>query len=376
MPASFKQSEPYRIAIVATELRHGGAEQCLVRLALGLDRARFAPTVFSLADRPVGTRAGLVEQLDGSGVPVHFVGVRFNRQYRTAVRRLRDALAARRPDLMHAFLFHATVVGVAAARAAGVPRIVSGIRVADPSRWRLWLQRRLASRIDRFACVSDSVAHFSHSTGRLPPEKTVVIPNGVDANRLSDVVPVESAELGVDTGRRILLAMGRFERQKGFDRLIGVAPQILAALPQHDLVLVGEGRQRAKLELLARKTGHAERIHLLPWSANPAAVMAAADLLIVPSRYEGMPNVLLEAMAVGCPAVAADVEGVTQLLGPAAAGQTVPRDDVAALADRVIRLAEDTRAREHLGRQNRDRARRFSIESMIDAYGRLYESIL
>ena len=129
--------------MVITELEVGGAERCLVQVACGLDRSRFAPVVYSLAARPPESRSSLVRQLEDAAVPVRFVGVRAAWQLGTAVKRLRSLLAEQQPQVVQTFLFHANVVGtLGGARFVRAPRLVHGMRVADPSWFRQAVERR------------------------------------------------------------------------------------------------------------------------------------------------------------------------------------------------------------------------------------------
>ena len=118
--------------------------------------------------------------------------------------------------------------------------------------------------------------------------------------------------------------VGRLEKQKGVNWLIESAPLWLAELPDCHLLLVGDGPMRATLESAAAASGLGERIHFAGWRADVPEILAASDLLVLPSAWEGMPNVVLEAMASRRPVVATDVEGVRELLGPGADLQTVP----------------------------------------------------
>ena len=205
---------------------------------------------------------------------------------------------------------------------------VTGIRVAERrGRWHLALARWSDRWVERHVCVSQAVRDFSHLHGRLPAEKLLVIPNGVDLRRFSTATPCPSAEVGshARTPRDYLCRPAG--SAKGLDLVDALLPQVLARLPEHDLLLVGSGPQRADLERLAARVGHRRARAFLGYRPDVPAILAASELLVLPSRWEGMPNVVLEAMAAGKPVVATDVEGVAEALGPDAAEQIVPLDD-------------------------------------------------
>ena len=370
-------SRRIQVALVITELEVGGAERCLVHIATGLDRARFACTVYSLAARPSGPRGSLVQQLEQAAVPVRFIGVRAAWQIGTAVRRLRLLLAEQEPQVVQTFLFHANVVGTLAVRALPSSRLVHGMRVADPSRWRQAVERRSAMRADRVACVSRSVAEFCAARLAVPSDKLTVIPNGIDVEAYQTVVPADLCRFGLPPGRRAIVYVGRLHWQKGLDWFFSFAPQMFEQLPDHDLLLVGDGPARAQLESRVRSLGLQSRVHGAGWSLQVPQILAAADLLVLPSRWEGMPNVLLEGMAAGLPVVSTRAQGVEELLGPLAEEQSAGFGDAEAFLARVRRLAGDRQAAVEAGRRNRERvAQFFSRQAMLRAYEELYASLV
>jgi glycosyltransferase involved in cell wall biosynthesis len=366
-----------RIAFVITELDVGGAERCLVNLATRLDRERFAPTVYSLAPRPSGDMESLVLSLEEANIPSRFVGVSSFWQFASAIRKLRELLADQQPHLVQTFLFHANIVGTLAARLPGRPRIVNGIRVADPSRWRQRWERWINRRVDKVVCVSQSVAEFCERQVRLPAGKLLVIPNGIDVGAYPAAPARDLADLGLPDDRRAVVYVGRLHEQKGVDWLIRLAPKVISRLPDHDFLLVGDGPDRTKLEALAKSLEIGQRVHFAGWRPDVPDILAASSLLVLPSRWEGMPNVVLEAMATGLPVVSTRAAGVVELLGPLSEPQTVEVGDASGFADRVLDFAGNPHRAEKTGRQNRERIRdHFSLGAMVAAYERLYESLL
>lgn len=366
------------VALCITDLRLGGAERCLVGLAAGLDRQRFSPVVYAIEPPPPIEQTSCLPALKAADVEVHFLGARRNWEVLRVVRDMTRLLAAQQPRIVQTFLFHANIAGRIAARRAGLPLVLSGIRVAEPHRrWRLWADRLTDRLVDRHVCVSRSVAQFAQSQARLPPGKLVVIPNGVDLRRYPAPRRADLGSLGVAPGRRVVSCVGRLDRQKGLAWLIRSAPAWLDRLPEIDLLLVGAGPLRRKLERLCRQCGVSERVHFAGWRGDVPEILAASDLLVLPSAWEGMPNAVLEAMASGLPVVASDVEGVRELLGPASDSQTVRYGDSKALAEKVIALMEDTRKAAERGKENRRRAEeKFSLGGMVTAYEQLWESLL
>jgi glycosyltransferase involved in cell wall biosynthesis len=333
--------------------------------------------VYSLAARPPESRPSLVRQLEDAGVPVRFVGVRAAWQFGTAVKRLRSLLAEQQPQVVQTFLFHANVVGTLAVRGSPAPRLVHGMRVADPSWFRQAVERRSAARADKVICVSRSVSEFCATRLRVSAEKLVVIPNGIDVEAHNGLQAADLRQFGLPSGRRAIVFVGRLHPQKGLDWFLSFAPQMFEQLPDHDLLMVGDGPERRRLEEIIRTRGLEQRVHWAGWSPYVAQILRASDLLVLPSRWEGMPNVLLEGMAAGLPLVSTRAQGVEELLGPLADQQCADFGDAEAFLNRLRQLAEDRQAAAELGRKNRERVERFfSRQAMIQAYEQVYTSLV
>jgi glycosyltransferase involved in cell wall biosynthesis len=367
---------PWRIGFCITDLDPGGAERALVELATRIDRGRFEPVVYCLGPRGVGN-ARLVDRLEDAGIAVHCFGARRVTALGRVLARLRRQLIADRVELLQTFMFHANVLGAVAARMAGVKHVVTGIRVAEHrARWHLGMARWADRYVERHVCVSQSVRDFSIARGYLPADKLLVIPNGVDVARFAAAQPAAAGDLGLAANRRMIVAIGRLDAQKGLGWLLESMVPVFAERPEHDLVLVGDGRERANLEALAERLGIATRVRFAGFRDEVPEILAASELVVLASRWEGMPNVVLEAMAAGRPVVATDVEGVAEVLGRDG-GQVVASDDPRAFAEKVAEILGDRQRQERLGRENQARAsEQFGLPAMVDAYQRLYAALL
>jgi glycosyltransferase involved in cell wall biosynthesis len=365
------------IALCITDLDIGGAERAVADLATRLDRNRFAPVVYCLGPRPAIEAASCAPPLEKAGIEVHFLGGQRKRDLPNVVRRLGRLLVEHRTDLVQSFLFHANLAARLAARRAGIRPVVSGIRVAErQQRWHLWADRLTSRWVDRYVCVSRSVAEFSIHEAGLPEGKLVVIPNGIDPRACSAAQPADLRPLGIRPDQPLVTYVGRLDPQKGLAWLLSASPQWLQRSQDCDLLLVGRGPERPELERLAASSGFHGRIHFAGWRADVPEILAASRLLVLPSQWEGMPNVVLQAMASGLPVVATDVEGVRELLGPEANSQMVPYGDSQALSERICGLLADRSQAEELGRRNRLRAEtEFTLERTVAAYQDLWQSL-
>lgn len=368
---------PRRIALAITELEVGGAEQAFTELALGLDRQRFEPQVYCLGRCPSGARGALAQRLEASGTRVHYLGHARTWSAWRAYGQLRRLLQAQRPDLLQTFLFHANLLGRMAAWRAGVPNVVSGIRVAERRASHLWAERLTRRLVRRHVCVSRSVADYHAVTVGLAEGAIRVIPNGIEGRKFRDAAAVDFESLGLPAGRRWMISVGRLERQKGLDLLLAGARELFAELPEWDLLLVGTGHEERSLRRRATALGLEKRVHFLGWREDVPGLLRAAHLLVLPSRWEGLPNVVLEGMAAGLPVAAFAVEGVAELLGPQSALQVAPPGNVHALIETIVHLALNPAEAAELGRENQRRAcEQFSWSQMVAGYEALYDELL
>lgn len=364
---------PHRIAFCITELDPGGAEKNLVQLVTRLDRRRWEPRVFCLA-----SEGPLAQPLRDAGIAV--ICLNASRRFGAAstVWRLARHLQQFRPALLQTFLFHANLVGRLAGRWAGVPRIVSGIRVAEKDApVRLRLDRWTNRLVDKNVCVSRGVAEFSVRHAGLDSRKCVVIPNGVDLAEIDRVPPADITSVGVPPGHRAILFVGRLAPQKAPELLLEAAELVLPRFPDVHVLFVGEGPLRSTLQRRAVASSHAERIHFLGRRADVIGLMKASSCLALTSRWEGMPNVVLEAMAAGVPVVATEAEGVSDLVQNGLSGLIVPVGDAPGLAAALSRLLSDSTLSSSLAHESQVIVRKwFTVDRLVGAYERLYEELL
>jgi glycosyltransferase involved in cell wall biosynthesis len=371
--------ERVRVLHVLSTLLPGGSEISVLRLLAALDRRRYDLRVAFLRGEPI-----LAPDFEAIEAPVVDLGPCANFDPLCCLR-LRRYVARERIRLVHTHMDVADFHGALAARLGGVRAVVSTKHAPDEFRTRrTWkrgpflLMERLAYAMDdAVIVVSDGLATFLESSEHLPRRKMAIIGHGVAA----PAAPVPRAEARRALGLRpldpLLGAVGRLSPEKGHAHLLRALPAILRALPGAGLVLAGEGGQRRALEEEAGRLGVADRVEFLGQRRDVARVLAALDLFVQPSLYEGFGLSLLEAMAAGLPVVASRVGGIPEIVDDGESGVLVPPGDPDALAAASIAILLDPATARRLGGTAALRAReRHSIESEAARVDALYARVL
>ena len=362
-----------RILQIIPTLDRSGAEKQLTLLARGLPRDEFDVHVCLL------TRSGpLAADLEAAGVPITLIGKRAKLDP-AGFLRLKRHIAALKPDLVHTWLFAANSYGRAAALAAGVRRIVAGERSVDP--WKAWhelaIDRWLARRTDSVVVNSSGVRDFYVQHG-LPSEKFTVIPNGIGPFAPSDLSRAELlAKLELPADARLIGAVGRLWPQKRIKDLIWAADLLKVIRDDVHLLIIGDGPLRQRLERFRRQVRIEDKVHFLGHRDDVPRLLPHFDALWLASEYEGLPNVVMEAMAAGVPVVASDISGNRDLVVSGETGYLVPLGDRAAFARETRRLLEDAELARRFGEAGRRRMlAEFTVEQMVERHAKLYRELL
>jgi glycosyltransferase involved in cell wall biosynthesis len=366
---------PWRVAYVIGELGKGGAEYQLYELVRGLDRARVDPTVLVLAAG--GYWAERIREL---GVVVEEIAGRGSADL-GRLRRLRAALRRLAPDVLHTVLWSGNCYGRMAALGLGIPVVIAAERnvIARPA-WQVAIERVLDRSTDAYLVNSSAVADGLVTRERLPAAKIRVVHNGIDPTRLPpfslDRVAARRA-VGFDPQRRLVAQVGRLTAQKDYPTFLAAAARVARQVADVDFLVVGEGELRDELEAEVGRLDLGSRVRFLGLRHDVPALLGAVDVLTLTSRWEGLPNAVIEAMATGAVAVATDVGGARELLVSDDSGFIVPPGDAGAVADAILAVL---RAPETALRIATAARRRIEVDFTVDAMVRrtmeLYERCL
>jgi glycosyltransferase involved in cell wall biosynthesis len=301
-----------------------------------------------------------------------------------ALVRLTRIFAKARPDLVHAHTYKAGVLASVAGRLAGVPAVIftphghifsrgasiPGVPDGIKLEMLRWITRAAQGCADRITALSEPDLHQQVALRLSPASKYVVVRNGIDVDRFA------RSRGRLFDGSPVIGAVGRFSTEKGHRYLIHAMPAVRRALPRARLVLVGYGDLEGELRGRAAGLGLDGAV-TFAGERDSAELLTSFDLFVQPSLYESQGLALLEAMAAGVPAIASDVGGVGDVVRHGETGLLVPPAEPEALAAAIVRLAEapDLALRLAQGAARRVREQ-FSLETMIEAYARLYRELV
>lgn len=313
-----------KILFVIDSLGTGGAERDLAEELPQLGRFKILPIVVSLRPRQEGVQA----ELQRKGFDVRILSARGISERVLALRKI---IRTERPDLIHTVLFHSDIAGRLAAigtSAKVISRLVNidydEIGLRDPNigamSFRLaqfidgWTARHLTQHI---YANSNAVKVAAMRDLAIPSDKITVIKQGRDLIRLGQPgtqrQKLARIRLGLDEDQEVLINVGRQDFQKGQRYLLEAMAMLVSSRPRLVLLVAGRpGDVSGELESLQNRLGLQDRVKFLGHREDVPEILAAADLFVFPSLFEGLPGAVLEAMALGLPIVASDIEPVRE----------------------------------------------------------------
>jgi glycosyltransferase involved in cell wall biosynthesis len=357
-----------------------GAEGHLLLLLPGL-RARGLDARLWILVEPDNPVDHVVARAQACGIPVERIVIHHDLDP-GLWRRLAARLRAAQADLVHTHLLHADLYGIPAARRARIPYVVSSRHNDDRFRYRLpvrLINRWLWRQTDAGIAISEAIRQFSIQVEGAPASRVHTIHYGLDP--ASVIAPPDARQtlrtaLNIPADAPVAGSVCRLTGQKGLIDAIHAFARIAAALPDAHYVIAGDGPLRFELEAEVRALGLVERVHFLGWRDDAHAVLAALDVLLAPSLWEGFGLVLLEAMALQVPIIATRVSAIPEVVIDGETGWLVPPQDAVALAAALSDALTHPSATSERGTNGRRRLEaHFTAEKMIESTLALYQRL-
>jgi glycosyltransferase involved in cell wall biosynthesis len=375
--------KPIRVMHLITGLGVGGAETMLAKVLGASTKSRFASSVVSMIQP-----GPLAQTIRSSGVPVHSLGLKRGIPRPGALPALLKLIRDFRPDVLQAWMYHADILGVLAARAARVPALVWNIRCSNLDYRKAGLSLRsvfaahgLLSRFTSATIVNSAAGMSFHQAHGHRPPRWEQIPNGFDLARFRADEGTRTrgrAELGLSADDIAIGMVARFEPVKDHATFLAAAKLISDRQPRAVFVLAGKGltKDNGALMKQIQDAGLGLRVRLLGEYGDPSRLFPCFDIATLCSHTEGFPNAVGEAMSCELPCVATDVGDSALIIGDC--GRLVPPRDPNAVAQTWMDLiALGEAGRRQLGAAARARIEeRYSLPRIVAAYEALYTDLV
>ena len=366
---------PAKLSMVITELDIGGAEKAFVRIACGLKQKNWDIRVVSLRDKGPLTAA-----LENEGLPVTALhcGVAFNQR---AIYRLYRVLAADRPHAILSFLHQANLVSRLAGSLAGVSCAVSGVRVAD-RRLAVAISERLTRPCtDHYIAVSQAVRNVHQALCGISPNRISVIRNGVDFTAIDGYPPVSRGSLNLHPEDFVILCAGRLTPQKSPQHVLAAFIELHARQSKFGqpvkLVFTGDGPLLEELQQRVHAAGLQDFVLFTGWRADLIGIMKAANVLVLASQWEGLPNVLIEAQTAGLPVISSRADGCAEIVSHGVTGQLFTHGNLTELVSLLTEQIHNPTHASLMASTARESVRTlFSWQHCIDQYDTLMRRLI
>lgn len=366
-------TSPIRVLLMIDDASVGGGQQHILALAERLDRQTFEVSVACEG------KGYLVDELQKRAIPVYPLTMSNRPAPRPLIQCIR-LIHRLRPTIVHTHGGTAGFHGRIASFFAPSIRLVHtyhGIHyLHDRQGIQSWIYR-LVDRLlkkwtDRLVCVSQSDYTLGVQHNVLDPQKTEVIRNGIDVDRFVRTAKASSDKAGYP---RVVGTIGRLHMEKGHSYLVKAAAQVLKVCPSILFEITGEGELRGDLENEIRSLGLEDHVKLLGERTDVESLFERMDVFVLPSFWEGLPLVLLEAMAAGVPIVATAVGGILEVVTHDREALLVPPRHEQQLAQEILRVLSDRELAARLTRNALQKVRnQFSVDKMVKATENMYKT--
>jgi len=364
------------ILYIITSTNVGGTERALLELIKRLDRTQYDILVCSLKKEGAFAQK-LKQETDGfyclklseSG------GVSAVLSFLPALVSLFLLIRTTKPDIIHSFLFRANIFGRLAGRLAGVKNIISSVRVIEADKpLKHFVDRTTSSFVTIYTAVSEAARKFTLEQIKISPDKIITIQNGVDCNLIETKT---TNRFKTDTTKTNIGLIGRLDSQKGHTVLLKAVKILLSEQQNIQVYFFGKGPDENSLKDRVKKHGLDEYVDFMGTTDNIYHCISQMDIITIPSLWEGLPNILLEAMALGRPVIASKIEGISEVVTDNETALLFNPGNETELSNAILRLISDKDLTQKIGANAKKHViDNFSIEECVNKTTALYETLL
>jgi glycosyltransferase involved in cell wall biosynthesis len=370
---------------VFDNMEFGGGERVFAQIINRLSVKKYKIMVACL---PTGT---FIEKIEGSGTQIRSVDMR-NRFNPGVILQLSSLIKKEKVDIVHSQGARADFFARMAAKLAGAPNVVSTVPMpvegfdVNPIRKIVYkIFNRFSERfVDRFMVVSGALEKMMIEKHRIEPQRVVKIYNGIEKDDFcitDDEIACKRADFRNNSGFGgdipVIGVIGRLVWQKGFEYFIEAIPEVLEKFKAARFVLVGEGELEDELKLKSKRLKLENKIFFTGFRNDIKDILASVDIFVMPSLLEGLPVVLLEAMAMGKPIIATDIDGINEVLENGKTGLLIPPKAPEALSEAIVNMLSHRDQAHQMGiNARRVVEERFGVNIMVEKVEEVYEELL
>ncbi|MBI2118258.1 MAG: glycosyltransferase [Elusimicrobia bacterium] len=367
-----------KILHVIPSLGIGGTEKVLLQVCRALESKSLRHAVVALK---VG--GATEESLKRIPIPVRVLNssnsfwsgiLDFPRLYSD----LKEIIAEVSPEIVHTWLSRANILGRFTAKQCKVPHLISSLRVMEEEKsYHLWAERFTEKWCDLVTVNSPSLEKFALEKIGIPKGKVIYIPNGIDcrAQEIDQSKVSFFKKEWIKENEVVIGTMGRLHFQKGIDIFLKAAKIVAEKIPNVKFLIAGDGPEKESLMQLSHALGIESKVQFCGWVKENASFLSLLQIFVLTSRWEGMPNVILEAMALKKAIVATKVGGTLDLIEHEKEGLLVKSNDPEPCAQAIFRFLQESSLTENFSQSAYQKVQqKFSLDKMIDSYRALYET--
>lgn len=368
--------KPLKILILSTTMGMGGADQQILQLATRFQSRGYKVYVVTLL---VPNEMG--QELQAKGIYIESLGMQRGLPNINAIVQLTKILRNFEPDILYTQMFHASFLGRITRLFSNVPVLISNARnINEGSIWRQWAYRLTDSLAD--LTTQNSQAGYNHyiKIKSAPKHKITFMPNVINTNLFE---PNSSQRKQIRETLHLdnyfcWLAIAGFRKAKDYPNLLKGFAKLIDIQPHAKLLILGQGPLKEEIETLIKELQLEHYVNLLGVRRDICNIMNAADAFVMSSAWEGTPNVLLEAHAVGLPIVATDVGGNSEVIINHKTGFIVPPKNPAALFEYMNHLMNlNEKERQLMGSYGREHIKsNYEIDSIVEQWEKIFQELL
>lgn len=370
-----RSTSTFKIGYLLPQLDPGGSEAHVIRLSEGLRKRGHEAEILCVFEE--GRLGALARQ---KGIPLEALNLRYGWGFQTLAGILKT-LRVRKFDILHTYLFGFHFFGGMPARLARVPVVISSRRDVELSQKNkiLWLEKLGNGFADKVVCCSKAVERWVLEREQIAPERLVTLYNGVDTKEFAGPISGKKIreEFHIPGEDPVIGTISNFSFKKGYPYLFEAAERVFSDFPNAWFLWVGFGPLEEEMKRKASESSYGSRMIFAGLRRDIPELIAAMDLFVFASLWEGLPNVVLEAMAMAKPVVSTAVGGVPEVIHSGQEGLLIPPKDSVSLAHSIVELLRHPDKAKRMGEQALKKIHEeFTLERMIDDYEKFYLEML